>query len=200
MDSSSSNTDLILPQKILLPVLPDEKSFIMMSWHTFDPSTSSTGWHGVAMRLYVSNWQWSVIRHGAGLDSGFLAIGEWDRVRKELIVDARTITCPHEILYLFVCVVEEVGGWAREVSLGYILSRHVSRQARNTIASRGVCQEGLTHHNVVSSPMEAGNCYGYDIVVSWIGRPNWILVNSFNPWVLFGSVFYSLVGKFSGIL
>ena len=80
------------------------------------------------------------------------------------------------------------------------MSRHVSRQARNTVVRRGVCQEGLTHHNVVSSPMEAGNCYGYDIVVKRMRLPNRILVNSFNPWVFFGSVFHSLVGKFSGIL
>ena len=80
----------------------------MMSWHTFDPSTSSTGWH---------EWQCFVCQTGSGLsfatglvlDSGSSAIGEWDRVRKELIVDARTITCPHEILYLFVCVVRSVG-------------------------------------------------------------------------------------------
>ena len=37
-----------------------------------------------------------------------LAIGEWDGVRKQLIVDARTITRPHEIL-CYLCRVEE--GW-----------------------------------------------------------------------------------------
>ena len=57
-------------------------------------------------------WSWILV---------LLAIGEWDRVRKELIVDARTITCPHEILYLFVCVVEEGAAAAAGGGVGQLI-------------------------------------------------------------------------------